>query len=108
MFMEDYFEGKMETLYHRIPEDTHVLITHQPPLGFCDAADYGNGLTHRGSRELREQLQALPNLWVHCFGHEHDAYGTTQVESTLFSNAALVSHDYRLIHEPVLIEYPHI
>jgi Icc-related predicted phosphoesterase len=106
MFMEDEFEGNMDALYHRIPDGTHVLITHQPPFGFCDAANYGNGLSHRGSRELAERVQTLHNLRVHCFGHEHDAYGTAQLDNVLYSNAALLTHDYRLVHAPVLIEYP--
>jgi Icc-related predicted phosphoesterase len=104
MFMEDYFAGKLDDLYRCVPDDTEVLITHQPPYGFCDAADYGKGVLHQGNPRLAEQIQRLQSLKCHLYGHEHDAYGLEKRGKIIFSNAALLTPDYRLVHGPTLID----
>lgn len=104
MFMEDYFAGKMSDLYNSIPIDTNVLITHQPPYGICDVADHGKGLLSQGSQELAERLKQLHSLRCHLFGHEHDAYCVQKHNNIIFSNASLLTPDYKLVHKPTLIE----
>lgn len=103
MFMEDYFEGRIKGLYEGIPEDTNVLITHQPPYGICDAADYGKGLSHRGSSDLAARVEQLHGLRCHLYGHEHDASGVEQQGNVVFSNAALLSSGYERVYEPRVI-----
>ncbi len=56
----------MAEKWERIPEETDVLITHIPPLGFGDRAS--------GTRESCEELlkavrRVKPSL--HVFGHVH-------------------------------------
>lgn len=59
MFMEDCMDGKLDMFIHNIPDDVDILITHMPPKGICDIADYGKGLEHRGNATLAEHLKVL-------------------------------------------------
>ena len=102
MFMEDCMDGKLDMFIHNIPDDVDILITHMPPKGICDIADYGKGLEHRGNATLAEHLKVL-HPTCHLFGHEHDAYGTATIENVVYSNACVVDSRYNLINNPTLI-----
>ncbi len=39
MFLQDDLDGNFLELFGRIPADTDVLLTHQPPLGILDEQD---------------------------------------------------------------------
>jgi Icc-related predicted phosphoesterase len=88
-------------MYRQIPDDIDILITHQPPYSICDLADYGNGLEHRGNRELATRIDQL-HLKYHLFGHEHDTNGVVKQNGTVFSNAAVLDNEYNLIRKPRL------
>lgn len=102
MFMEDCMDDKLDVFIHNIPDDTDVLITHMPPKGTCDLADYGKGPEHRGNATLAELLKKLHPI-CHLFGHEHDAYGKTIKENVIYSNACVVDSRYNLINKPTII-----
>ena len=102
MFMEGCMDGKLDRFIHNIPDDVDILITHMPPKGICDIADYGKGLEHKGNATLAEHLKVL-HPTCHLFGHEHDAYGTTTIENVVYSNACVVDSRYNLINNPRLI-----
>lgn len=102
MFMEDCMDGNLDVFINNIPDDTDVLITHMPPKGTCDLADYGKGPEHRGNATLAELLKKL-HPTCHLFGHEHDAYGKTMKENVVYSNACVVDSRYNLINNPILI-----
>lgn len=101
LFMEDVMDGKLLEYYKQIPDDTDILITHQPPRGMCDLADYGNGLEHKGNWQLMERVGQL-HLRYHLFGHEHDAYETKKMGNVVFSNASVMDSKYNLINKPKL------
>ena len=75
--------------FAQIPDDTHVLITHQPPFEVLDLAWEKDG-TYRpwGCPALRE-IVTRKQIPLHCFGHVHDDVGIVSVGPTTFSNAAL-------------------
>ena len=102
MFMEDCMDGKLDMFIHNIPNDVDILITHMPPKGICDIADYGKGLEHRGDATLAEHLKVL-HPTCHLFGHEHDAYGTATIGNVIYSNACVVDSRYNLINNPTII-----
>jgi hypothetical protein len=104
MFMEDYLEGRVKVLFDNVPDDTNILITHQPPYGICDLADYGKGLQHQGNHDLAERIKQLYALRYHLFGHEHSAYGTERCDDIIFSNAALLTPEYEMVRQPAVIE----
>lgn len=104
MFMQDFMDDLYDSFFDKIPYDTDVLITHQPPMGICDLSDYGTGPTSHGNLSLLERVNKL-HLHYHLFGHEHDAHGVSEQNSTVFSNAALVDNAYNLYDKPKLFEY---
>lgn len=106
MFMEDCMDGNLDVFINNIPDDTDVLITHMPPKGTCDLANYGKGPEHRGNATLAELLKKL-HPTCHLFGHEHDAYGKTIKENVIYSNACVVDSRYILINNPTIININH-
>lgn len=106
MFMEDCMDGNLDVFINNIPDDTDVLITHMPPKGTCDLANYGKGPEHRGNATLAKLLKKL-HPTCHLFGHEHDAYGKTIKENVIYSNACVVDSRYNLINNPTIININH-
>lgn len=98
MFMEDDMTRKYKEYLSGIPNDTDVLVTHQPPAGILDY----DGHRHYGSLELFEKIQIVcPRL--HLFGHIHSAFRTSLSNGTIFSNAALVDELYYFVQERIAV-----
>jgi 3',5'-cyclic AMP phosphodiesterase CpdA len=68
MFVADELSGEYEKAISRIPSDTDVLITHQPPYGILDVTD---GVHYGNISLLGRVLSIKPRL--HLFGHVHKA-----------------------------------
>ena len=100
MVREDYSDGNLDRAIKDIPTDIDVLITHQPPYGFCD---FFHG-EHCGDRLLRDKLKELPQLKCHLFGHQHDANSVMTNDGVIYSNAAVLDSHYNLIAYPRTIE----
>lgn len=66
-------EASLAKIYSHIPENTHVLISHTPPFGFCDKNNNGE---HTGSRALFDRMAELPCLQLVVCGHIHEARGS--------------------------------
>ena len=99
MFMEDAMSGVYDRNIQKIPSDTDILITHQPPNGILD---YSANINY-GDRNLLEiVLKTKPKY--HLFGHIHGAYGIEKSEHTTFVNAAILSENYELMYEPILLK----
>jgi Icc-related predicted phosphoesterase len=99
MFMEDVMSGDYDTNIQKIPSDTNVLITHQPP--YC-ILDYSENINHGDHNLLQIVLKNQPKY--HLFGHIHGAYGIEKSEHTTFVNAAILSENYELMYEPILLK----
>jgi predicted phosphohydrolase len=99
MFMEDAMSGKYDKNIQKIPTDTNVLITHQPPYCILDSSANIN----YGDRNLLQiALKIQPEY--HLFGHIHDAYGIEKNDNTLFSNTAILNEHYEISNKPILLE----
>ena len=84
MFLQDDLDGNFPELFGRIPADTDVLLTHQPPLGILDEQDginYGDYTLYKRVMDVRPKY--------HLFGHLHHTEKTQEVfRRVRFSNAA--------------------
>ena len=96
MFMEYAMDGTYEQHIKDKPDDTDVLVTHQPPYGILDGGEYkGQASYHYGDYFLYTRvINVKPKL--HLFGHDHNAYGSIEQFGTAFSNAAVVDEHYKL------------
>ncbi len=83
------------------PQNTKILITHQPPHGILDLTP--NHIS-RGQKGLLEQVQILKPK-VHLFGHIHASYGQLQTDETLYINAsAYKASEQKIVNEPFVFE----
>ena len=99
MFMEDAMSGDYDRNIQKIPNETDILITHQPPKGILDCSA---NIHYGDSTLLQIVLKTKPKF--HLFGHIHKAYGIEKSEHTTFVNASILSENYELINEPILLE----
>jgi Icc-related predicted phosphoesterase len=99
MFMEDAMSGDYDRNIQKVPTDTNVLITHQPPYGFLD---YSANINYGDSKLLQIVLKIKPKY--HLFGHIHGAYGIEKSEHTTFVNSAILSENYQLMYDPILLK----
>lgn len=98
MFMADCLSNRQKEYYVQLPNDTDVLITHQPAYGILDC---DNGF-HYGSEELLTSLVRI-NPRIHLFGHIHKQYGTTTNSITIFSNGSVMDTNYSNLFIPNII-----
>lgn len=104
MFIQDCIGGQYNKHLLDIPDDTDVIVTHQPPYGVLDFSDYGSGPACHGDVFLRRRVfDVKPRC--HLFGHEHGCYGVEESCGITFSNAAVLDDGYNLVHSPNLLEF---
>jgi Icc-related predicted phosphoesterase len=87
--------------WSKVPDDTHVLVTHGPPFGILDLSP---GQAERmGDPELRNRVRELPSLKLHAFGHVHGAHGAVEQNGVTFANVALMGHLGDLVQAPTVL-----
>jgi predicted phosphodiesterase len=92
-------EEFLEEKFRRIPDDTDILVTHGPPVGFHDFV----GRRNVGSVALNRHVQRVhPKL--HVFGHIHVGYGVTHIEGVTLANVSQVDYTYELTNAPMLFD----
>lgn len=91
-----------QEIWSKIPSDTNLLITHGPPYGMLDMTFYGQKSV--GCFDLRERINQLDRLAVHCFGHIHEQYGFTKNGDKLFINASSCSLQYSPVNRPIVVQ----
>ncbi len=99
LFMADVMNGSCDGFIRKIPDDTDVLITHQPPLGILD---YAAGI-HFGNQALTQKVLTIKPK-CHLFGHDHNSPGILKQDGVVFSNAAIVDSKYVFNYLPQIIE----
>lgn len=60
--------------WHKIPNDTDIVLTHQPPHGILDDDKY-----HWGSHSTLQVIKRVKPKY-HLFGHIHQAYGHKEID----------------------------
>jgi len=99
MFMADIMTGDYDKNIQKIPNDTDVLITHQPPYCILDSCE---NITYGDRNLLQTVLKIQPKY--HLFGHIHDAYGIEKNNNTSFINAAVLNEHYEISNKPILLD----
>lgn len=106
---------KIKEKWDNIPYNLDILITHGPPLGFCDTLRkmmitddekgkpvYQESMVHLGCEELyKAVIEKKPKY--HIFGHIHDGYGVLKTESTTFVNASTCTERYKPSNPPIVL-----
>lgn len=100
-------EDELEEYWDKIPEDTDILLTHGPAYSILDRVNNAYSKDPNvGSKTLQNKLLELTNLKLHLSGHIHEArghhYSTT---GCLHVNASILDETYRIIREPVVLEF---
>lgn len=103
MFMSDCIDGSYNSYCEKIPTDTDVLITHQPPSHIYSLTDNSSDSVHFGDPMIAKKVNEIKPA-CHLFGHVHDAYAIVRFNGTIFSNASVLDNEYLLINSPRLIE----
>jgi Icc-related predicted phosphoesterase len=104
----------MHKCWDNIPEDTQILITHNPPYGYGDMVNRDKALKgpdgtiypggHIGCPVLLEKIKALPKLKLHVFGHNHSGYGQWEIDDKILANVTLLDDSYMRINKPFVWE----
>lgn len=97
----------IQQVWAKIPQDTDILVTHGPILGFGDQCKHGERV---GCEDLLEKVQEIkPKLFI-C-GHIHEDYGVANLvhdnygrEYTKCINASILDERYYVMNDPIVIE----
>ena len=104
-FMRDR-GSEIAEVWETIPKDTDILITHGPPFGILDGIPTIRGgynfVEHVGCRALLEKVKEIKPK-IHCFGHIHEAHGTTKKHGITFINASIMDGDYSPENSPFIM-----
>ena len=73
-----------------IPNNTDILITHGPPMGYGDITD----TQHVGCVDLLDTMRNRVRPKYHLFGHIHEDPGIWTDELTTFINASICNNNY--------------
>lgn len=85
-----------------IPRDTEVLLTHGPPMNLLDLTARGKRV---GCEDLRKQIEDLPDLRIHAFGHIHEAFGQVMKKEVLYLNASVLDLQYQCVFPPTVVDW---
>lgn len=90
----------ISTYWEDIPRTADIVVTHGPVDGIGDYIPKQK--VHVGCDDLKRVIKEVkPALFV-C-GHIHEAYGTEQVDNTVYVNASICDEAYRPYNQPVVI-----
>ena len=99
-------EEELDRKFSAIPDGIDILVSHGPPLGYCDLTFDQRSV---GSYSLLKHVERTrPNL-VAC-GHIHYSYGSMEMlhkepdARTLVVNASVLGEDYKLQNKPIVVD----
>lgn len=90
----------LKAYWDKIPEDTDVLITHNPPYAILDRDECGNRF---GCDKLRKRISEIPSIKYHLFGHVHSGTEKLEKNGVTYVNAAVCDEFYTPIYSPILL-----
>jgi len=82
-------EQELARYYADIPDDSDIVITHNPPYKILDkVCDPICPDPYAGCKHLRDNLLKRVKPKINVFGHIHEGYGIKQIDDTIFINAS--------------------
>jgi len=84
-----------------IPDDTDVLITHTPPVGYGDLTASG---LRAGCVDLLNSVQRRIRPKYHVYGHIHEGYGVRSDGKTVFVNASICDLAFKPSNKPIAFD----
>lgn len=72
-------------IYNKIPTDTNIIVSHNPPYGIMDKVSMIN--RRKGCKILRDKIKEINPKYV-IFGHVHEGAGTQVTKTTTYINTA--------------------
>eukprot|EP01016_Furgasonia_blochmanni_P025647 TRINITY_DN2747_c0_g2_i4.p1 TRINITY_DN2747_c0_g2~~TRINITY_DN2747_c0_g2_i4.p1 ORF type:complete len:223 (-),score=-11.99 TRINITY_DN2747_c0_g2_i4:25-693(-) len=92
----------IEKVWQKIPDNTDILVTHTPPLGFCDREIRGKNV---GCGLLSKELLFRVKPMFHLFGHIHEARGWAYDAGSgvSFVNAAIMDVKHKPTNPATLV-----
>ncbi|RVE58114.1 hypothetical protein OJAV_G00205960 [Oryzias javanicus] len=90
--------------WNQIPDNTDILVTHCPPLGFLDWVP--KKMQRVGCMELLNTVQRRVQPKLHVFGHIHEGYGMMSDGTTTFVNASTCTVNFLPMNPPIVFDLP--
>lgn len=94
---------EIQAKWNLIPDETDILITHGPPLGFGDKCSDGYWA---GCGDLLDTIRTRVKPAYHISGHIHEGYGILSDGTTTYINASSVNEDYYAVNKPIVFDLP--
>lgn len=94
--------AKLQEKWEAIPEDTDILVSHGPAMGYLDASGPPYNEPNLGCELLRKRIVEIKPK-IHVFGHIHGSYGYLFNGSTHFFNASILNERYEYRNTPMTV-----
>lgn len=92
----------IKEVWSSIPEGTHIVVTHGPPLGKGDYIPRSKESV--GCEDLLTELENRVKPLLHVYGHIHEGYGVYGDGNNLYANASACNEHYDIVNKPLLFE----
>ncbi|KAL5010175.1 hypothetical protein ScPMuIL_012480 [Solemya velum] len=89
--------------WDQIPDETDILMTHGPPLGFGDLLTGGY---RAGCVDLLNTIQKRVRPKYHVCGHIHEGYGIKTDGYTVYINASTCTRFNKPLNPPIVFDFP--
>jgi Icc-related predicted phosphoesterase len=99
---EENGDSYLSAMYQSIPDDTNIIVTHQPVSGYGDLPP--RTTRPAGSKALLDRVNELEDLKAVIYGHIHCGYGQYKHNDVTLVNACLCDEKYRPVNPIITIE----
>jgi 3',5'-cyclic AMP phosphodiesterase CpdA len=96
-------DAGLDARFAAIPENTDIVVSHGPPMGYCDLTVPKFGSVHAGFPGTNDMLERVKPKALIC-GHIHEGYGVAKHPSgaTIY-NVSHNTENYKPINDPLVV-----